>query len=896
MTDDNHRPLTRVNGIGLWNSWTRNFKTPLLALLDLFDNSIDAAFVAPPSEPEGTAPGMLGCGSYHDDGGVGSLQSAIGAATSAVRPNVSVSRPASSARAFRGKIYVEPDEWIPPSPDLSNSANVFSDGEAAVEAKITGVKMVNNSSRPIKSLGRIMEVYSSSKGRAEHGAITEEHMHEDFAETIGENGVGLKQGCATLSDQSFVLMRNGNKLGLGVIAARLQSAAGVYLPHVDFESSVDNLNCLRGEITNFFLDKKNGNVKQCAEHYGEGNLGSGVERLLQHFVDLSEKDGVWGNEENVFCVVLHHLKHGKKTYAPKRPTASTDVVNNADEAVVADAVDAGGSDGGGWPTIELDGSDPVEAVDVLDAIAVDAVEAENVNEEEKRPPPPRELTPDERYADHAISLLQEIRDELPRNYIHISSLMEVRIMGEDVRFHYWQRRLVELTSYTHIIDPVNSFTEAEDWKKPKKGYPIRIFFGFDSVRLTSDHHARGQCSLYIYSRLSGRLIKHEEDARALLKLSSGGSHFSQGLTVIVDDADGNLPLNPTKQDVAFGEQAHGDVHKRNLYSWLGAITNAYYTFHLEANCGSKKGVLTRKVRAFGTPVIDPNRISDLDHSETTHMEEINWKLFKGGSIRIPSKKGLIFVPGSDTVRRFKADPPRERVMPSRKRKHPEDGQTTSHYFEKSGDKDTDEKTVDNVVSPVRNGDPMAESHEVTDDTGDSRVSMSPQAATRSSGSSVRTKCPDRVRSRSSSKKPKTKRDSVTQHPTDDDLSSHEGNAALHLEIKGLREAVEKHKAKSQERKKLARTQDATIKQLKAKIKELNRAKKEQPSPGKKSTKELVLEEQCDQLAAVAAAAKENEEEFESTIQELQEKLEKQANELNRTREELATLKENGCPV
>ena len=34
---------TRVNGIGLWNSWTRNFKTPLLACLDLLDNSFDAA-------------------------------------------------------------------------------------------------------------------------------------------------------------------------------------------------------------------------------------------------------------------------------------------------------------------------------------------------------------------------------------------------------------------------------------------------------------------------------------------------------------------------------------------------------------------------------------------------------------------------------------------------------------------------------------------------------------------------------------------------------------------------------------------------------------------------------------------------------------------------------------
>ena len=33
---------SRVNGKGLWNSWQRNFKTPELALLDLFDNAIDA--------------------------------------------------------------------------------------------------------------------------------------------------------------------------------------------------------------------------------------------------------------------------------------------------------------------------------------------------------------------------------------------------------------------------------------------------------------------------------------------------------------------------------------------------------------------------------------------------------------------------------------------------------------------------------------------------------------------------------------------------------------------------------------------------------------------------------------------------------------------------------------
>ena len=33
---------SRVNGTGLWSSWQRNFKTPELALLDLFDNAVDA--------------------------------------------------------------------------------------------------------------------------------------------------------------------------------------------------------------------------------------------------------------------------------------------------------------------------------------------------------------------------------------------------------------------------------------------------------------------------------------------------------------------------------------------------------------------------------------------------------------------------------------------------------------------------------------------------------------------------------------------------------------------------------------------------------------------------------------------------------------------------------------
>lgn len=41
--------LTTVNGKGLWSNWTRSFKSPLLAFLDLLDNSIDATLLQQPT-------------------------------------------------------------------------------------------------------------------------------------------------------------------------------------------------------------------------------------------------------------------------------------------------------------------------------------------------------------------------------------------------------------------------------------------------------------------------------------------------------------------------------------------------------------------------------------------------------------------------------------------------------------------------------------------------------------------------------------------------------------------------------------------------------------------------------------------------------------------------------
>ena len=49
--------VDKVNGRGMWHAWTRSFDTPLLALLDLFDNAVDASWALLPNK-QGPIPKM----------------------------------------------------------------------------------------------------------------------------------------------------------------------------------------------------------------------------------------------------------------------------------------------------------------------------------------------------------------------------------------------------------------------------------------------------------------------------------------------------------------------------------------------------------------------------------------------------------------------------------------------------------------------------------------------------------------------------------------------------------------------------------------------------------------------------------------------------------------------
>ena len=62
-------------------------------------------------------------------------------------------------------------------------------------------------------------------------------------------------------------------------------------------------------------------------------------------------------------------------------------------------------------------------------------------------------------------------------------------------------------------------------------YKLRIFAGFDRMRINNPDEPGKSASLSVYSRQSGRLIKYEPDGRFFLGLNASGTMYAQGLTI-----------------------------------------------------------------------------------------------------------------------------------------------------------------------------------------------------------------------------------------------------------------------------------------------------------------------------------------------------------------------------
>jgi len=382
------------------------------------------------------------------------------------------------------------------------------------QSTTTGICLQNNCVKSVASLEKVFVVYESSKV-------------DSGADAVGENGVGLKQACAALSDLSFVLVkRANNELSFGVIAESLQLRGGVRLPSFNL---VDN-GSLYMQLSDHLNTPEYVDVKKCIARYGAiepndpPNFPNGMKRICEHFQAMNRRY----SGQDLFEVIMDRIRH----------QSSKD--------------------------------DTVEKVDV--------------HHEQKT---------------RVHTLMRDIKKELPKTYLHIPDNLHFRVGKDRLEFKHWPQRLVELSSFTIKVNPNLGWNEGDTFRANDErddSYELRIFCGFDADRATLPN-SRKECTLHLHSRKSGRLICTDADARTKLQLPASGSDYSQGLTVIMDDFTGKLPLNPTKQGVAFAEERRGAVHEENLYQLVGAVAHFYYQTHLKKFKG--KTQLMQQVCKFG---------------------------------------------------------------------------------------------------------------------------------------------------------------------------------------------------------------------------------------------------------------------------------------------------------
>jgi len=595
------RPTTCVNGIGMFSSWKRNFKSPFFAMLDIIDNAIDAAF-----ENRG--------------------------------PN-----------SFEGKVELYTIDNNTkngrPSPVRSSLSQGRRKNNKKKGSSRTELIIVNNSLKEIQDLSTVLEVHRSKKGSC--------------ATNIGENGVGLKQGCAAMSDMSFVITRNIDAVSFGIIAKCLQHEGGCYLPSFKLKHGQDVKENLK-EILNY---KDLAAVAECVATYGMGSLDTGIQMLADHIEDLNDEQ-VWGLETFVFKLVIADVYDVDEMENEVGMSMNENLFDIYD-----DEIDASDDKTGN----ELEEEKVEEVVSSSTAISRRLRRTTSRMIESSKKKRTSKLSHEDMTSAGAFqTVLKQLAEELPRYYIHIPPTLAIIINAQRIKFNYWQRHLIEIMRFDQKVDENESFRELESLEPAKGNLNFRIFCGFDPIR-ARDKDQASSLSVYIYSRRSGRLIKHAEDGRNMLKITAGGTAFCQGLTCIIDDHSGKIPLNPTKQDVAFSEKPNGEILGENLYAWTSAIVSIYYRFHLK-KFDDKKGDLSLDLRPFADALLERYSGNSLEHNnlklladcDFSSMDGIKFtKISANGITKILAKmsQSIREIDGIDSEFRLRAT-----IQPTKKRK------------------------------------------------------------------------------------------------------------------------------------------------------------------------------------------------------------------------------------
>ena len=438
----------------------------------------------------------------------------------------------------------------------------------------------------------------------------------------------------------------------------LQTNDTYVAPDLKFERSLRTVE--GGAILHQLGDacQQNAKLHNAVTEYGHGDFDAGLDFFDRH-VDNLLHGSTWKHHDNVFCVILNGLRHT--------------------------------------------GTSPEEEDEAAEE------EDEECNSRKR-----------------CQYLLESLEQDLPRRYLHLKGIhvrLKVRSNWQKIDFDYWQQRLAGLTCFKAYIPTTTSFEKDTDLNssddcqlnlsfrngaQPQKTkQKIRIFCGFDPVRAKEEEP--GPCELFIYSSKSGRLIKRIEDARNSLGIprTNDIDAYCQGLTIVVDDEEGSLPINPSKQDLSFGSNDCHKLFKNNFYAWVEGIAHTYYNHYLDEsgkevhNLRDRVKLSLESIRKLtatkaGLPELSTgnfDQLTNLDWGCRSHGARHSGTRKTVKRIRCSNRKKVTIESGSDTlvelpeVEGVNEEPPK-----SKKRKKPSSSQQKTSRKKQRGE-------LPQVVSP-----------------------------------------------------------------------------------------------------------------------------------------------------------------------------------------------------
>ena len=405
---------SKVNGLGMWSAWERNFSNKLKACLDLVDNAVDAALWDSDDEEEEE--------DKEEEAKEETEKTPLTVRQRWQKQSGSIHISIEKHRLAM-EFYDSDDEN-----DLEdNIGDQSNESDFQLIDDENTLCLHNDCVRPVKELRKILDVYNSDK----------------VDSAIGENGVGVKQAAAAMSDLSIVvttrvdeeplLMDYGDNesdedsikrnrkvlVSVGVLAKKMQTTEACTIPSwtLPIEFDIDE----KGGAIWGNVDEEDDDAEDLGEHL-TGNSCKAV--LIRALSEVTSKNRLMMKTMREFGGAAERKR---RKYGVLRLAKHIELMVTSSIA-------------------EKTNNKPPHPHQYLMILhKFGKHKKRNLDEE-------RDGDADVKARNDLDDLLRDLAEEMPKTYLHIppAPYFKVRINQKVIKFQYWERNVSTLLA-THFF-------------------------------------------------------------------------------------------------------------------------------------------------------------------------------------------------------------------------------------------------------------------------------------------------------------------------------------------------------------------------------------------------------------------------------------------------------------